>query len=177
MVRAVYRKHQIDTLWSTHLAPERERSTGDEGTEGPRIWAVQVDAVPLNCFSSKRFYHLVKYILFHWAIDWANILVTVHSCVAVLGRYIRAETSLRNIKEEGDVVVEEEVLTPTGTLMSTITPWRGDGFLLRTWQCGGFPGVFLYSDPIFKYHVATKVKGNELKQTPQLHQHKLLFRV
>ena len=65
-------------------------------------------------------------------------MVTVHSCVAVLGRYIRADTTLRSIKEEGDAVVEEEVLTPMGTLMSTITPWRGDGFLLRTWQCGVF---------------------------------------
>ena len=88
-----------------------------------------------------------------------------------------ADTSLRNIKGEGDVADEEEVFTPMGTLMFTITPWRGDGFLLRTWQCGGIPGVLLYSDQIFKYHVATKVMGNELKQTPQIHQQKLLFRV
>lgn len=62
-----------------------------------------------------------------------------------------AETSLRSIREvaddeddtDGDTVgaddeeeenedVEEEVSTPMGRLTSTITPLRGEAFLLRT---------------------------------------------
>ena len=56
-----------------------------------------------------------------------------------------ADTSLRSIREvaddeddmDGDNVdaeedVEEEVLTPMGSLTSTLTPLRGEAFLLRT---------------------------------------------
>ena len=56
-----------------------------------------------------------------------------------------ADTSLRSIREladdeddmDGDNVdeeedVEEEVLTPMGSLSSTLTPLRGEAFLLRT---------------------------------------------
>ena len=57
-----------------------------------------------------------------------------------------ADTSLRNIREvaddEDDIDedsvdaeeedVEEEVSTPMGSLTSTITPFRGEAFLLRT---------------------------------------------
>ena len=59
-----------------------------------------------------------------------------------------ADTSLRSIKEvaddeddtdggnveaeEREDVEEEEVATPTGSLTSTLTPLRGEAFLLRT---------------------------------------------
>ena len=56
-----------------------------------------------------------------------------------------ADTSLRSIREladdeddmDGDNVdeeedVEEEVLTPIGSLTSTLMPLRGEAFLLRT---------------------------------------------
>ena len=92
---------------------------------------------------------------------------------------MKADTSLRSIKEEDDkdgddvdaedVKEEEEVSTPMGSFTSTMTPLRGEAFRLLTWYRANmlteivFEALFFWNDQNNNY--------NCYKYTFQLHFH------
>ena len=95
---------------------------------------------------------------------------------------MKADTSLRSIKEEDDEdrddvdgaedvkeEEEEEVSTPMGSFTSTMTPLRGEAFRLLTWYRANmltgivFEALFFWNDQNNNY--------NCYKYTFQLHFH------